>query len=295
MSEPLVSIIIPVYNGEKYVREAIDSALAQNYGNIEVIVCNDGSKDSTDEIVRSYGDRVKYISKENGGVATALNTAIENATGKYVSWLSHDDLFMPNKIQWMMDALKKEDYPEDVVLFSNFIVRDITNDEEYVWKRNLEDEIYKNSTNRINILKLLFKGEIHGCSLLIPREAFHNAGFFDPELLTTQDYHLWYKFVDKGYRFIYIDEPLIATRWHPDQDSKKKGDICIKECRNLATFATELFFDDIVNAEKYSYRFFKDFVEGMGLTELVNRLQEARSRTCILYYICRKLGIKIKM
>ena len=80
---PLVSIVIPVYNGAEYMREAIDSALAQTYKNIEVIVVNDGSKDNTDEIARSYGEKIRYFKKENGGVSTALNLAIQNMQGEY--------------------------------------------------------------------------------------------------------------------------------------------------------------------------------------------------------------------
>ena len=74
---PLVSIVIPVYNGENYLKEAIDSALAQTYKNIEVIVVNDGSSDKTDEICKSYGSKIRYFKKENGGVSTALNLGIE--------------------------------------------------------------------------------------------------------------------------------------------------------------------------------------------------------------------------
>ena len=77
---PLVSIVMPVYNGSNYMREAIDSALAQTYSNIEVIVVNDGSNDDgkTDAIAKEYGDRIRYFIKENGGCASALNLGIKN-------------------------------------------------------------------------------------------------------------------------------------------------------------------------------------------------------------------------
>ena len=101
---PLVSIVIPVYNGAEYMREAIDSALAQTYKNIEVIVVNDGSKDNTDEIARSYGEKIRYFKKENGGVSTALNLAIQNMQGEYFSWLSHDDVYLPEKIERQNDC-----------------------------------------------------------------------------------------------------------------------------------------------------------------------------------------------
>ena len=87
---PLVSIVIPVFNGSNYLREAIDSALGQTYKSIEVIVVNDGSNDGgkTREIVLSYGGRVRYFEKENGGVASALNEGLKEMNGEYFSWLS---------------------------------------------------------------------------------------------------------------------------------------------------------------------------------------------------------------
>ena len=88
--KPLVSIIIPVYNGSNFMREAIDSALAQTYPNIEILVINDGSTDNTREIALSYGDKIRYFEKENGGVATALNLGIREMRGEYFSGLSHE-------------------------------------------------------------------------------------------------------------------------------------------------------------------------------------------------------------
>ena len=106
--QPLVSIIIPVYNGAAYMREAIDSALAQTYQNCEVIVVNDGSCDDgeTEEIARSYGDKIRYFCKENGGVSTALNFGIAQMRGEYFSWLSHDDTYTAEKIERQVEVLQ---------------------------------------------------------------------------------------------------------------------------------------------------------------------------------------------
>ncbi len=79
--QPLVSIVIPVYNGSNYMREAIDSALAQSYERVEVIVVNDGSTDDTEQIALSYGERIRYFRKENGGVSSALNLGIKGNEG----------------------------------------------------------------------------------------------------------------------------------------------------------------------------------------------------------------------
>ncbi|MDR1180166.1 MAG: glycosyltransferase [Spirochaetales bacterium] len=118
---PLVSIVIPVYNGANYMREAIDSALTQTYDNCEVIVVNDGSDDggATDNIARSYGDRIRYFAKENGGVATALNLGIREMQGEYFSWLSHDDVYLPYKIERQIDFMQRFEL-QDAVLYSDY-------------------------------------------------------------------------------------------------------------------------------------------------------------------------------
>jgi glycosyltransferase involved in cell wall biosynthesis len=100
MFNPKVSIIIPVYNWSNYLSEAIESALAQTYKNIEILVINDWSNDNwaSEKIALSFGDKINYIYKENGWVATALNLWIEKASWEYISWLSRDNLYYSNKI-----------------------------------------------------------------------------------------------------------------------------------------------------------------------------------------------------
>lgn len=94
-SLPLFSVIIPVYNGSNYLSQAIDSVLEQTYQNIELIVVNDGSTDNfeTRNISLSYGNKIRYFEKDNGGVSSALNFGISKMLGKYFCWLSHDDFF----------------------------------------------------------------------------------------------------------------------------------------------------------------------------------------------------------
>jgi hypothetical protein len=107
---PLVSIVIPVYNGANYLAEAIDCALAQTYPHIEILVVNDGSRDegATREVALGYGDKIRYIEKENGGVSTALHTGIMNMKGDYFSWLSHDDIYQPKHIETQVAALNSK-------------------------------------------------------------------------------------------------------------------------------------------------------------------------------------------
>ena len=120
---PLVSIVIPVYNGENYLKDAIDSALAQTYKNIEIIVVNDGSTDNTEKIALSYGNKIRYFKQKNGGVSSALNKAIKHMKGEYFSWLSHDDMYYPCKVALQVEYLEHLNN-KDVVLFADYRIID---------------------------------------------------------------------------------------------------------------------------------------------------------------------------
>ena len=99
--KPLISVLIPVYNGSNYLEEALESVLEQTYSNYEIIVVNDGSNDEgkTKKIALKYENKIRYFEKENGGVASALNYGISKANGDYISWLSHDDIYNENKLK----------------------------------------------------------------------------------------------------------------------------------------------------------------------------------------------------
>ena len=117
MYQPKISIVIPAYNASNYLAEAIDCALAQTYPNVEIVVVNDGSRDdgATERVALSYGEKIRYFYKENGGSSSALNMGIANMTGEWFSWLSHDDLYLPNKIKHQMKLLKTLKDPYQIV------------------------------------------------------------------------------------------------------------------------------------------------------------------------------------
>jgi len=104
---PLVSVIIPTYNRAKYVTQAIDSVLAQTYRNYEIIVVNDGSTDNTREVLKRYGDNIRYIYQENAGGAAARNTAIKAAKGQWIAFLDSDDEWLPEKLATQMAHLRE--------------------------------------------------------------------------------------------------------------------------------------------------------------------------------------------
>lgn len=186
---PLVSIIIPVFNGSKYMREAIHSALAQTYPNVEILVINDGSTDAgaTERIALSYGDRIRYFSKENGGVSTALNMGIKQMKGEYFSWLSHDDVYKPEKIQRQMELL--ETFPRDTILYGGY---ELIN-EKCERIGSVDPGALYNREKLNTPLYPILRGLVNGCTLLIHKSHFIRVGIFNPQLKSTQDYDLWFR------------------------------------------------------------------------------------------------------
>lgn len=211
--QPLVSIIIPVYNGSKYVEEAIDSALAQEYQNIEIIVINDGSNDEgkTEAILKRYGSKIHYYSKENGGCGSALNLGIKKMKGKYFSWLSHDDKYLPSKISHQIDILSRLEN-KDTMIYGGYQL--IDGESKYITTVQ-PDRIHPIEKLNISLFPLL-RGLIHGCSLLIPAQYFSKVGLFDETLPSTQDYALWFDILRVA-PIYYDDKVLIQSRQHPEQ------------------------------------------------------------------------------
>lgn len=223
--QPLVSIVIPVYNGSDYLREAIESALAQTYLSTEVIVVNDGSTDggATEAIARSFGERIRYFSKPNGHVSSALNHGIANMRGKYFSWLSHDDMYYPEKVASQVAAL--ESLGADTVVYGDYETLDVESG------KRTEHRLPAITPERFR-WSLTVAARIHGCTLLVPRACFDLCGMFDTTLRTTQDYDMWFRIAGQ-HRFVHVPGVVVAARIHPGQGTKQLSDIVVQECNVL--------------------------------------------------------------
>jgi glycosyltransferase involved in cell wall biosynthesis len=248
--QPLVSIVIPVYNGSNYMREAIDSAIAQTYQNIEIIVVNDGSNDNgkTREIALSYGDKIRYFEKENGGVSTALNLGIKEMRGEYFSWLSHDDVYYPNKISRQIEELNKLEDKKTIIYSDYEIINEKSNK---LYNLNLRDQHEYRKLN--NGLYATLNGCLNGCCMLISKEIFDFVGLFDPKLKYTQDYDLWFRFFSENYKVYFIDELLLKSRVHENQDSKKS--FVKNECNDLwINFIKKINYEEYkkIDGNKYN-------------------------------------------
>jgi len=227
---PLISIVIPVYNGANFISEAIDSALAQTYKNIEILVVDDGSSDNTGEIVKRYGSAVKYFPKENGGVSTALNFGIENAKGEYLSWLSHDDFYHSDKIEKQIKILAglSEEERKSTVLYSSF--------EEMNEDKNVYDKFEPQKKYSIKKLNNSFwpviAGLINGCTVLFPKSCFEQIGNFNPELRYTQDSDFFFRLYPK-FKLLFHPDITVISRKHKEQGGQLKNERIVKEDNDL--------------------------------------------------------------
>lgn len=231
-ANPLVSIVIPVYNGANYLREAIDSALAQTYPHVEVIVVNDGSTDGgrTADIALSFGNRIRYVEKTNGGVATALNLGIREMHGKFFSWLSHDDLYYPEKISRQVATLEAAE-DDKTILYCNY---DIIDHASRIVGRGAIDNFALN-----NPILAIVGTYVNGCAMLIPKAAFETAGLFNEALKNSQDNELWLRMAMKGYDLLYVPDILIKSRKHAEQGSVTRSATHALETRAFYVWALE--------------------------------------------------------
>ena len=232
---PLVTIVIPVYNGTNFMREAIDCALAQTYKNIEVIVVNDGSTDNgaTDRVAKSYGDKIRYIYKENGGVSSVLNIAIQHMHGEWLSWLSHDDLYYPNKIEKQISFINKLIIENSDIDLNKIVIHtaseSIDKDGNVIRVTSYKDIPEKENTIDV-ILNNIYTYRLSGCTFLLPANCFNDIGGFREDLRTVSDVEYWYRLLFAGYQFYCMkNDILVKSRSHGEQVGKKKVSLFEKE------------------------------------------------------------------
>ncbi len=232
---PLVSIVIPVYNGENYIRSAIDSAINQTYSNIEVIVVNDGSTDNTEEIVLSYGNKVRYYKKDNGGVATAVNFGVSKMKGEYFSWLSHDDYYSPNKIELQIKKLSEN--ADCKLCFSNINVLHVNEN-----KITKEDVLkYYDEEQIVNSCFAPIFFAVHGSTILVSKSLIDEVGGWDEKLRTTQD-SVWLFNSMRGRKSAFVREQLVTVRIHDSmgqitmtEHNEEFNEMVINFCKVLST------------------------------------------------------------
>ncbi len=196
---PKVSIVLPTYNGSRYIRQSIDSCLNQTYPNIELIIVDDGSTDSTPDIIKAYTDpRIKYVRHvKNKGLPQALNTGFENVTGKYLTWTSDDNYYNLNAIEKELVFLKANS--------CSFVYCD--------FYRFTEDNLQAMQLVKLPDTLALEKSNDVGPCVLYSREVLEKVGFFDTQAELAEDYDYWIR-VSKQFPMKHMAEVLYFYREH---------------------------------------------------------------------------------
>ena len=206
-TQPRVSVIIPSYNHERFLGQAIDSALSQTLRPHEVIVVDDGSTDGTAAVLSRYGDRIQAIRQANSGVSAARNAGVARSTGDLLAFLDADDEWRPQKLELQVQAWQAD--PGLGLVHCG--VEDIDGDGQ-----PLREHAQGLSGTDVAAAMLLFRGPTilgGGSGVLIPRAVFDTAGGFDLRLSTSADWDLYYRIASQ-YPIAFVPAPLLRYRLH---------------------------------------------------------------------------------
>lgn len=194
-----VSVIIPVYNSEKFIRDAIDSVLNQTYRDFEIIVADDGSTDSTTEILKEYDDKIRWKSQENKGPASAKNFGISMAKGKYITFLDSDDVFMPDRLEQQVDYLNK--HPAVGLVYSDYYQID---------EKGETTRLISHSKENASLIQ---QNYVPTSGVMCRRECIDTLGAFDENLGSNYDWDMWLRISEK-YPIYCIPKPLFKYKVH---------------------------------------------------------------------------------
>jgi glycosyltransferase involved in cell wall biosynthesis len=203
---PTCSVVIPAYNVERYVAEALESVLAQTYQDVEIVVVNDGSTDGTAGVIDRYRDRVVYVEQANRGLAGARNAGLAVASGGLIALLDADDVWLPERLErcaalfaerpevgflttdaWLLD----DEIPTQKLFYGDFLPREFPED---------------------TLLARMIQDNVFFVSVLARRELYDRHGSFDESLRRSEDYDMWLRFLGGGERAACIMEPLAYYR-----------------------------------------------------------------------------------
>ncbi len=304
---PLVSLIIPTYNGEAFLSEALNSALSQTYPHLELIISDDGSTDKTLDIAESFKPKtpfpLKILSHANYGLVENLNFSITQANGKYIKFLFQDDLLEPNCIETMVHLAEQD--PEIGLVFSKRRIFIDSDSQSYLicqaaltggkdlhekWSNLKPIQSGQDLLNDANLLKGQPNKIGEPTTVLIPKAVFEKIGGFDPNLHQLLDGDLWFRIMGY-YKIAFVNQTLSSLRIHSQQQTQKN----IVKGQNLKDYQRlyhKMVFDPayhFLNPDLKSQIFQKLLVKTktyLPLTQhLINQYQQNRFDQSTLTYL----------
>jgi glycosyltransferase involved in cell wall biosynthesis len=234
MTHALISVIIPVYNGNQYLHACIDSALDQTYPQIEIIAINDGSTDNSLEILKGYGNRIQIIDQANSGVATARNTGVKASRGELLAFLDQDDVWDTTKLE--RQAVLLEQHGAALATYCDH--RGI---DEHGKVTSPSGAVYDPRASG-QILEYLIRGNfiLSASLVMLRRSAFDAAGGFDAsQPHWSDDYDLWMRIAAQG-AILYQLETLVGYRRHSNNTSGSAFEMQVGNAHSLRNLESHL-------------------------------------------------------
>ena len=285
--KPLVSILMAVYNGEKYLREAIESMLNQTYMNFEFLIINDGSTDATEEIILSYNDdRIRYIkNNQNLKLIASLNKGLDLAKGEYIARMDADDISMPERLEKQVEFMERK--PDHILVAS--CVSFIPN-EEIFGTQSFSSDVIR--------FKLLSNNCIYHTSVMM-RKSMLDGQYYSKNYLHIEDYEFWTRLIGIG-KFSILEEKLVKYRVHSESICQKNEEFQYEQVKIVRFNLIKKFIPDITDEDFEFYNMFLNemtndyFKKSDGkfnydkkaiykLNRLLTEIEKSRS-TCIGIY-----------
>ena len=209
-----VSIILPCFNGARWLNMAIESVLAQTNENFELLVIDDGSTDASRKIVFSYlhDKRIHYVYQSNQGFSAALNRGIKESCGDVIGFIGQDDLWLPNKLEIQIEFLNEQ---EDIdLVYSNYYA--INSCGQVLWEIRSKSPDFR---SRQLLIRSLFLSNFMGFETVLLKRKCFEVGLFDECMLAFSDHDMWLRIADH-FNIGYLDKALVKKREHESQLSK---------------------------------------------------------------------------
>jgi glycosyltransferase involved in cell wall biosynthesis len=223
---------MPAYNAADYIDEALQSVLAQEYRPLEILVVDDGSRDSTAEQAARYGDKIRYLHQANAGPGAARNKGLENAHGDLIAFLDSDDTWLPGKLARQTALMNAE--PELGLSFHDFYFEQELG-QPPILAFSLAPQLFTHPRRelaprsylftQLMFEPLLLRNYIGTSTVMIRRSCLEQVGRFDATLPSAQDREFWLR-IAKKYRLGFVDEPLTRYRFNPNsitRNSEKRA------------------------------------------------------------------------
>jgi len=240
-----VSIIIPVFNVEKYLEECIESAINQTYSDIEIIAVNDGSTDRSLQILEKFSNKIKVISKKNGGKASAFNRGLKFASGEWIKVLDSDDVLLPTAIEDLIKETKKITNKNKVILYGNY---DLIDSKGKIFDR-VKEPNYNDLTDFELNVRLLDSHFGNEDTLLFHNSTLKDYGSYK-EGIPFEDFEITLRYcLLFGCRLHHVNKTIAKYRMHPKQITRKRIKISLKESDDIR----KSILDQLSDIEKEKY------------------------------------------